>query len=121
MYAPLAAESVSPHPAGLALLEPQEDRLLSLIQVQTDEQNAAAGSQGTLTAACGRRNAAGVRRAISEFPGGPAGEHQRTGVRRGAAERARVPGPRSTPATCAPTTPYTRPWSPPGWPAARGC
>jgi LuxR family maltose regulon positive regulatory protein len=34
MYALLVAESVSPHPAGLALIEPQDRRLLSLIQLQ---------------------------------------------------------------------------------------
>ena len=70
MYALLVAESVSPHPAGLALIEPQDERLLSLIQLQTDEQIDAAVSQGTLTAASGRRNAAGVQQAISQFRAG---------------------------------------------------
>ena len=70
MYALLVAESVSPHPAGLALIEPQDERLLSLIQLQTDEQIDAAVGQGTLTAASARQNAAGVRHAISEFRAG---------------------------------------------------
>jgi pimeloyl-ACP methyl ester carboxylesterase len=70
MYALLVAESVSPRPAGLALLEPQDERLLSLIQLQTDEQIDAAVSQGTFTAAAGRQNAAGVQQAITEFRAG---------------------------------------------------
>ncbi len=70
MYALLVAESTSPHPAGLALIEPQDGRLLSLIQLQTDEQIDADVGQGTLTAASGTQNAAGVRQAISEFRAG---------------------------------------------------
>ena len=70
MYALLVAESTSPHPAGLALIEPQDERLLSLIQLQTDEQIDADVGQGTLTAASGTQNAAGVRQAISEFRAG---------------------------------------------------
>ncbi len=70
MYTLLVAESVSPRPAGLALIEPQDERLLSLVQLQTDEQINAAVSQGTLTAASGRRNAAGVQRAVAEFRAG---------------------------------------------------
>ncbi len=70
MYALLVAESTSPHPAGLALIEPQDERLLSLIQLQTDEQIDAAVGQGTLTAASGTQNAARVRQAISEFRAG---------------------------------------------------
>jgi uncharacterized protein len=70
MYALLVAESVSPHPAGLALIEPQDERLLTLIRLQADEQIDAAVSQGTLTTASGARNKAGVRKAISEFRAG---------------------------------------------------
>jgi pimeloyl-ACP methyl ester carboxylesterase len=70
MYALLVAESVSPRPAGLALIEPQDERLLSLIQLQTDEQIDAAVSQGTFTAAAGRQNAAGVQQAIAAFRAG---------------------------------------------------
>ena len=37
MYALLVARSVQRTPAGLALIEPQADQLLSLIQLQTDQ------------------------------------------------------------------------------------
>lgn len=70
MYALLVAESTSPHPAGLALIEPQDERLLSLIQLQADEKIDAAVGQGTLTTASARQNAAGVQQAISEFRAG---------------------------------------------------
>jgi pimeloyl-ACP methyl ester carboxylesterase len=70
MYALLVAESVSPRPAGLALIEPQDARLLTLVQLQTDEQINAAVSQGLLTAAAARSNAAGVQRAITAFRAG---------------------------------------------------
>ncbi len=70
MYALLVAESVAPHPAGLALIEPQDERLLSLVQLQTDEQIDAAVRSGALTAASGKQNAAGVQQAISEFRAG---------------------------------------------------
>ena len=67
MYALLVAESVLPHPAGLALIEPQDERLLTLIQLQVNEQIDVAVNQGTLTEAGGARNKAGVQKAISEF------------------------------------------------------
>ncbi len=70
MYALLVAESVSPPPAGLALIEPQDARFLTLIQLQADEQINAAVRRGTLSAASGQRNAAGVLRAIAEFRAG---------------------------------------------------
>ena len=70
MYALLVAESTAPRPAGLALIEPQDERLLSLIQLQADEWIEATVGQGMLTAASGTQNAAGVRRAISEFRAG---------------------------------------------------
>ncbi len=70
MYALLVAGSVSPHPAGLALIEPQDARLLTLIGLQTDEQIDSFVSQGLLTAAAARSNAAGVQRAITEFRAG---------------------------------------------------
>jgi hypothetical protein len=70
MYALLVAESVSPRPAGLALIEPQDARLLTLIGLQTDEQLDATVSQGMLTAAGARSNAEGVQRAIAEFRAG---------------------------------------------------
>src|SRR5262249_45295472 len=49
LFAMLIAESVSPRPAGLALLEPQDDRDLSLLQLQLDEQLDEAVTNGTLT------------------------------------------------------------------------
>jgi pimeloyl-ACP methyl ester carboxylesterase len=70
MYALLVAESVSPHPAALALIEPQDERLLTLIGLQTDEQINAAVSQGLLTAAGARSDAKGVQQAIAEFRAG---------------------------------------------------
>ena len=70
MYALLVATSTAPHPAGVALIEPQDERLLSLVQLQTDEQIGAAVAAGTLTAASGRQNAAGVAEAIGEFRAG---------------------------------------------------
>ena len=72
MYALLVATSTVPGPAGVALIEPQDERLLSLVQLQTDEQIDAAVAAGTLTAASARQNAAGVAEAISAFrPAGP--------------------------------------------------
>ena len=70
MYALLVATSTAPRPAGVALIEPQDERVLSLVQLQTDEQINAAVAAGTLTAASGRQNAAGVAQAISEFRAG---------------------------------------------------
>jgi acetyl esterase/lipase len=70
MYALLVARSVSPRPAGLALIEPQDERFLSLIQLQTDEQLDAAVARGTVTAATARQNTQAVRGAIAAFRAG---------------------------------------------------
>lgn len=70
LFAMLIAESVSPRPAGLALLEPQDDRDLSLLQLQLDEQLDGAVTNGTLTADVARQNSATVHRAISDFRAG---------------------------------------------------
>jgi uncharacterized protein len=67
MYALLVAESVSPRPAGLALLEPQDDRALSLLQLQIGEQLDAAVGKGTITAATAQQNVSAVQQAISDF------------------------------------------------------
>ena len=48
MYAILVAESVSPRPAGLALVEPQDERLLDLLAVQINETLDAQVTQGTI-------------------------------------------------------------------------
>jgi acetyl esterase/lipase len=70
MYALLVAGSVSPRPAGLALIEPQDERFLSLIQLQTDEQLDAAVAQSTITAATARQNAQSLQQAIAAFRAG---------------------------------------------------
>jgi pimeloyl-ACP methyl ester carboxylesterase len=70
MYALLVADSVSPRPAGLALIEPQDERFLDLVQMQTDEQLDAAYAQHDITAAAARSNARAVQRAIAEFRAG---------------------------------------------------
>src|SRR5947207_1687322 len=77
-YAMLVADTVSPHPAGLALLEPQDQRILSLVAVQLDEQLNAAVQQGQLSAPAAQQQ--GDR----PVPGRPAGGH----VRPAAADRA---------------------------------
>lgn len=70
MYALLVAGSVTPRPAGLALIEPQDERLLSLVELQAGEQLDAQVRQGMLTAAAAGQDAAWVRRAVSEFRAG---------------------------------------------------
>jgi hypothetical protein len=66
----LVAESVWPRPAGLALLEPQDARLLDLLNIQLDEQLDAAVAAGQLTGAVAEANKAGVNRVIAEFRAG---------------------------------------------------
>jgi pimeloyl-ACP methyl ester carboxylesterase len=70
MYALLLARSVRPAPAGLALIEPQADHLLSLIQVQTQRLLDAAVAAGTIPPAAAAQNAAAVERAIAQFRAG---------------------------------------------------
>src|SRR5262249_55543225 len=70
MYALLVAESVAPRPAGLALIEPQDERSLSLIQLQTDEQLDAMAAQDSITTATARQNGQAVRQAIADFRAG---------------------------------------------------
>jgi hypothetical protein len=52
------------------LIEPQDQRLLSLVQLQTDERLDSAVAQLRMTAATARQNAAAVRKAITEFRAG---------------------------------------------------
>jgi uncharacterized protein len=66
----LVADTVSPHPAGLALLEPQDQRILSLVAVQLDEQLNAAVQQGQLSAPAAQQQADGINRAIAQFRAG---------------------------------------------------
>jgi alpha-beta hydrolase superfamily lysophospholipase len=70
MYALLLARSVQPAPAGLALIEPQADHLLSLIQLQTDQLLDSAVAAGTITADAAAKNVAAVQRAIGQFRAG---------------------------------------------------
>jgi uncharacterized protein len=70
MYAMLVAESASPKPAGLALIEPQDERFLSLLGLQLDEQLSAAVTQGSMTASTARQDAAEISGAIGEFRAG---------------------------------------------------
>ena len=70
MYALLVAESVTPRPAGLALIEPQDERFLSLVQLQTDEQLDAMVTQGSIAAATARPNGEAVRQAVADFRAG---------------------------------------------------
>ena len=66
----LVAESVSPRPAGLALLEPQDLRILDLVRIQLDEQLSAALAAGQITNAAFTQNEAGIAAVIAEFRAG---------------------------------------------------
>jgi uncharacterized protein len=67
MTAMLTAESVAPHPAGLALLAPQDERLLDLVRIQLAEQLTAAVKAGQLTAAAAQQNEVLISQAIAAF------------------------------------------------------
>ena len=69
-YAMLVADTVAPHPAGLALLEPQDQRILSLVALQLDEQLNAAVQQGQLSASAAQQQAEGISNAIAQFRAG---------------------------------------------------
>lgn len=70
MYALLTAESVTPRPAGLALMEPADQRMLDTLQLQLDNQLKAQVAQGELTAAAARRNATLIHQALVSFRAG---------------------------------------------------
>jgi alpha-beta hydrolase superfamily lysophospholipase len=72
LYALLAAEPerVRPHPAGIALLEPMAQPLLSTIELQATAELSAAVAAGTLDPAVATTNACAVRHAIGEFRAG---------------------------------------------------
>ena len=70
MYALLLAESVTPRPAGLALMEPADQRLLDTVQLQIDEQLDAQVNQGQLTAPAARDNATLIHQAFVAFRAG---------------------------------------------------
>lgn len=63
----LVAESVWPRPVGLALIEPQDQRLLDLIDLQLGEQLDAAVAAGQLTETVAAQNKAGIARITAEF------------------------------------------------------
>ena len=67
MYALEVAGAVTPKPAGLALVEPQDEPILNLLRLQIDEQLDAAVSQGQITAAVARTNGTGIAQAIAAF------------------------------------------------------
>jgi uncharacterized protein len=69
-YAMLVADTVSTHPAGLALLEPQDQRILSLVALQLDEQLDSAVQQGQLSAPAAQQQAVGINNAIAQFRAG---------------------------------------------------
>jgi uncharacterized protein len=69
-YAMLVADTVSPHPAGLALLEPQDQRILSLVALQLDEKLNTAVQQGQLSASAAQQQAEGISNAIAQFRAG---------------------------------------------------
>ena len=70
MYAIMVAESVSPRPSGLALIEPQDERILSLVELQLDEQLDVQEAQRSMTAAIARRYARQIQHAIGKFRAG---------------------------------------------------
>ena len=67
LYALLTAGQVRPHPAGIALIEPMAEPLLSTIELQATAGLSAAVAAGTLDPAVAAGNASGVRHAIGEF------------------------------------------------------
>jgi alpha-beta hydrolase superfamily lysophospholipase len=69
-YAMLVADTASPRPAGLALLEPQDQRILSLVAMQLDEQLDSAVQQGQLSAPAAQQQAEGINNAIAQFRAG---------------------------------------------------
>ncbi|MGD0243958.1 MAG: hypothetical protein ABSB59_27075 [Streptosporangiaceae bacterium] len=69
-YAMLVADTVSTHPAGLALLEPQDERILSQLALQLDEQLDSAVQQGQLTTSAAQQQAQGIDNAIAQFRAG---------------------------------------------------
>lgn len=69
-YAMLVADTASVHPAGLALIEPQDERILSLLKIQIDEQLSAAVRGGQLSLTEAKRQATLVSNAITAFRAG---------------------------------------------------
>jgi uncharacterized protein len=70
LYALLTAPHVRPYPAGLALIQPMAEPLLSTVELQATAQLIADVAAGRLDSAVAARNAAGVRHAIGAFRAG---------------------------------------------------
>src|SRR6201985_539536 len=70
LYALLTAAQTQPPPAGIALIEPIAEPLLSTIDLQATAQLSAAVAAGTLDPAVATTNASAVRHAIGEFRAG---------------------------------------------------
>ena len=70
LYALLTAQHVRPYPAGLALIQPMAEPLLSTVELQATAQLIADVAAGRLDSAAAARNAAGVRQAIGAFRAG---------------------------------------------------
>jgi uncharacterized protein len=70
LHALLTAGQVRPHPAGITLIEPMAEPLLSTIELQATAELSAAVAAGTLDPAVAAGNASGVRHAIGEFRAG---------------------------------------------------
>jgi uncharacterized protein len=70
LYALLASGHVRPHPAGIALIEPMAEPLLSTIELQATAELSAAVAAGRLDPAVAAGNVSGVRHAIGEFRAG---------------------------------------------------
>jgi poly(3-hydroxybutyrate) depolymerase len=70
MYAILLAPKVSPAPAGLGLIEPQDERLLDLVALQLGEQLDDQVTQGSITVGVAQANKARIAEAISRFRAG---------------------------------------------------
>ena len=60
-------ETVRPHPAGLAMLEPQDLRILDLLRIQEDEDLDSAASSGQITKATAEHNKVLINRVIAQF------------------------------------------------------
>ena len=70
LYALLTAAQTQPHPAGIALIEPMAEPLLSTIELQATAGLIAAVAAGRIDPAVAARNASGVRHAIAAFRAG---------------------------------------------------
>ena len=70
LYALLTAQHVRPYPAGIALIQPMAEPLLSTVELQATAQLIAAVAAGRIDPAVAVRNAGGVRHAIAAFRAG---------------------------------------------------